>query len=154
MSTLKAAKTIWDLLDGKVSNLKLQKLLYLAHMFELAKGNGPLAGREFEAWDYGPVEPDLYHKLKAYGGGAVPDIFYSEPYVEGTSELDSIRQVVNQVGRASPARLVAITHWNGGAWSKNYVPDARRIRIPDEDIIEEYKAIAARNAQKRGTAAA
>ena len=67
MATFAAARTIADLWDGPVTNLALQKLLYLSHMVHSGRGRGLLASNHFQAWDYGPVEPQLYHKLKAYG---------------------------------------------------------------------------------------
>lgn len=145
MSTYRAAKTIWDLCDGRVSNLSMQKLLYLSHMMELGSGHGPLASRPFEAWDYGPVEPDLYHKLKAYGGSKVPDIFYDQPYTSDDPEYASIAEVVRQVGNATPRKLVAITHWEGGAWSRHYSAGRRGIQIPDSDILAEYQSRVARS---------
>lgn len=148
MSTMRAAKTIWDACGGRVSNLSMQKLLYLSHMMEIGAGHGPLASREFEAWDYGPVEPDLYHKLKAYGSGPVPDIFNAEPYMPGDSEYASISEVIRQVGNAGARRLVAITHWDGGAWSKHYSSGRRGIVIPNADIFAEYQSRVARSAAK------
>ena len=145
MSTFRAAKTIRDLCDGKVSNLSLQKLLYLAHMLELGAGHDPLVDSYFEAWDYGPVEPSLYHKLKAYGSNFVPDIFAASPYSADDKQYASIAEVVRQLGDAKPRKLVAITHWDGGAWNKHYVSGRRGIIIPDQDILEEYRARADRS---------
>lgn len=118
-------------------------------MLELGAGRGPLASRPFEAWDYGPVEPMLYHKLKAYGGSHVSDIFNASPYVEGDPEYDSISEVLRQLRNARPAKLVAITHWDEGAWQQHYVPGRRGIVIPDQDILAEYKRLADRSKEKR-----
>lgn len=139
MSTFRAARTIWNGCDGKVSNLSMQKLLYLSHMLELGAGRGGLASNEFEAWDYGPVEPNLYHHLKAYGSNYIPDIFSRPAYSEGDPEYESIADVIEQLGDATPSKLVAITHWEDGAWSKNYISGMKRVTIPDEDILEEFK---------------
>lgn len=139
MKTFRAAKTIVNNLD-KVTNLQLQKLLYIAHMFSLGMGKGRIIDGNFEAWDYGPVEPSLYHKVKAFGSKPIPDIFPVEPYKEGDPEYDIIKQVIDAVGDAPASKLVAITHWENGAWAKNYQPGVRGIIIPDEDIKEEYDA--------------
>lgn len=138
MATMRAAKTIWDACNGEVTNLAMQKLLYLAHMLELGAGRGPLASKPFEAWDYGPVEPNLYHRLKAYGSSPVADVFNADPYAENDPEWGSIQDVVQQLGGAGPGRLVAITHWEDGAWSNHYSPGMRGIIIPDCDILDEY----------------
>lgn len=151
MSTLRAAKTICDLKQWQVSNLPLQKLLYLSHLIHLGTTGQPLASREFEAWDLGPVEPTLYHKLKAYGSKEFPDIFGVQPYDIGTPERASIDKVMHDVGTASPARLVAITHWKGGAWATCYRPNITGIKIPDEEVRQEYQRLLerAREAQRQ-----
>lgn len=149
MSTLRAAKTIFDLKNGKASNLSLQKLLYLSHLIHLGTQGVPLASREFEAWDLGPVEPDLYHKLKAYGSKDVSDIFGVPAYEEETPEHASIRKVMHDVGNATPGKLVAVTHWAGGAWAQNYRPNVLGIRIPDADVLDEFKRIVERSRDKR-----
>ena len=149
MSTIRAAKTIYDLKGGQVSNLPLQKLLYLSHLIHLGTTNAPLASREFEAWDLGPVEPDLYHKLKAYGSKQFPDIFGCEPYPEDSPERASIDKVLHDVGTASPGKLVAITHWSGGAWAEHYRPNTGGIRIPDTSVRAEYDRIVERSKPKQ-----
>lgn len=144
MSTFRSARTIWELLDGEVTNLSMQKLLFISHMLFLVSNKKPLVSRLFEAWDYGPVEPDLYHKLKAYGSNYVPNVLSSEPYVDNDVEFCSISEVIKNLGKVKPSTLVHITHWDGGAWSKHYVPNMKNIVIPDQDIVEEYYNIVRR----------
>ena len=44
-----------------IGQLKLQKLVYIAHGYYLAlTGGNPLVNEPFEAWDYGPVNRTLY----------------------------------------------------------------------------------------------
>lgn len=138
MTTFRAAKTIYDMKSGKVTNLSLQKLLYLSHMVHLGTESAPLASNKFQAWDYGPVEPELYHKLKAYGASHVPDIFSAQPYLSNDQEYVSIKTVMDQLRDASSRKLVAITHWDNGAWAKHYRRGTRGIVIPDSDILEEF----------------
>ena len=54
ISVLEAAKHIGARSHWSLSNLKMQKLLYIAHMFHLGIYNKPLVCEFFEAWDYGP----------------------------------------------------------------------------------------------------
>jgi uncharacterized phage-associated protein len=57
-----------------ISNLKLQKLLYYMQGFHLVIFDTPLFEEEIEAWQYGPVVPEVYHKYKIYGNtGLVPE---------------------------------------------------------------------------------
>lgn len=71
------AKFICEKGDWCLSNLKLQKILYMSQMYYMGKNNGArLVDTSFEAWDYGPVSPALYHRVKAFGSSPVQDIFY------------------------------------------------------------------------------
>ena len=42
------------------------------------------------------------------------------------------------VSNFSGSRLIAITHWEGGAWFNNYDPEYSSKIIPNEDVLEEY----------------
>ena len=48
-------------------------------------------------------------------------------------------RMVKKFGRAG-AQLVAITHWQKGAWAKHYRPEVRHCIIPNSDILKEYRA--------------
>src|SRR3546814_10577509 len=48
-----------------ISNLVLQKLLYFAHGRFLIESKKPLLAGYFEAWQFGPVHPTVYHAFKA-----------------------------------------------------------------------------------------
>lgn len=135
------AKYICERSGWNVSNLQLQKLMYLAQMIYMGRTDGKrLFEGDFEAWDYGPVEPDLYHKVKVFGSEAIRDVFRK---ARGFDDKDPRRKVMDDVTnrflKFSAGDLVEITHWDGGAWAKHYIPNARNVHIPDEDILAEYK---------------
>ncbi|MDA1024183.1 MAG: DUF4065 domain-containing protein [Proteobacteria bacterium] len=92
VTSLSAAKLICKLSNWSVTNLKLQKILYIAHMFHMGKNDGaPLVEGEFEAWDYGPVEPSVYKKVKMFGSDPIEDVFFGVPDVESDSlEYESL----------------------------------------------------------------
>ena len=93
----------------------------------------------FEAWDYGPVHPVLYHEAKIFGADPVKDIFRSVREIEqGDPEAQLLNEVVDELSNDT-ARLVAITHWERGAWARNYRPGTRGLIIPNEHILEEYR---------------
>ena len=50
---LQAAKYMADRSGWNLSNLELQKILYIAHMFHLGRHSTALVRGEFQAWDLG-----------------------------------------------------------------------------------------------------
>ena len=138
ISILSAAKRLGEKSKWTLSNLAMQKLAYIAHMFHLGMhGGSPLVYGNFEAWEYGPVHPTLYHEVKAFGSDPVQDIFLSVPPMTEGTETVLLDSAVAQLSD-STSRLVAITHWKDGAWAKNYIPGMKGVPIPNEDIRQEY----------------
>ena len=125
----------------KVSNLSLQKILYMAQLYYMGKNSGnKLVDTKFEAWDYGPVSPDLYHRAKIFGSSPVDDVFFNARVFSSDDPRKAILdEVCDDLLKMSPGELVNITHWEKGAWAKHYVPGTRGIPIPDQDIYREYK---------------
>ena len=137
IDALAAGKRLGEHSNWKLSNLAMQKLLYIAHMYHLGLYDEPLVFGAFEAWDYGPVHPSLYHEVKMFGAAPVHDVFDSVPGVEEGTESQLLDAAGDQLSK-STARLVAITHWKKGAWALYYRPGIKGISIPNEAIIEEY----------------
>lgn len=145
-----AAKRMCEHSGWSLSNLELQKLLYIAHMFYLGEKDEPLVSGNFEAWEYGPVNPSLYHRVKIFGAEPVGNVFRGVPDLgDGSAEADTLDSAVEQLADARPGKLVAITHWENGAWAKNYTPGGRNIVIPNEDIRQEYLNRKQHAAQRR-----
>lgn len=136
-----AARRVCQLSGGRVSNLALNKILYVAQMIYLGQNGGaePLISERFEAWDYGPVLPSVYRAAKPFGSHPVRDVFGNAPEVPEGPAADALEQAVKVMGNKSPGQMVAITHWEQGAWARHYVPGAKGIAIPDEDILAEYR---------------
>ena len=135
---LQAAKFMADRSGWTLSNLELQKILYIAQMFHLGRHGTSLVGGNFEAWDLGPVHPVLYHEVKRFGADPVTEINCPGGIEEGT-EKELLKEAVDELSKRTGGQLVSITHWEEGAWAKNYIPGARGRIIPTEDIIDEYR---------------
>lgn len=58
----------------RLTNLKLQKLLYYQQGFHLAFFGRPLFAENVEAWMYGPVVPVVYDEYSSYGSSALPEV--------------------------------------------------------------------------------
>jgi uncharacterized phage-associated protein len=140
LSTDSAAHYLCKVRDWTLTPLEVQKLLYLAHMVSLGRSNGerPLVRESFQAWDYGPVLPSLYHQLKMFGDSPVRDVFLAKSRDDSPS-AKIIGQVAKSYANKSAGDLVAMTHRDGGAWAKSYRPGVKDRIIPDGDILEEYR---------------
>ena len=134
-----AARYLCELSGWKLTNLQLQKLLYMADMNYVGQGRGRLIDEDFEAWDYGPVLPSLYHRCKAFGSKRVPDVFWLARDIGNSSEADMLRLAWENLKGQDAGRLVENTHWAGGAWARRYVAGSKGIRIHTEDMIDEYR---------------
>lgn len=139
VSVFQAAKYLCEKATWRLTNLQIHKLLYIAHMFHLGDFEKPLIHEEFEAWAYGPVQPDLYHHAKVYGSSPVKNIFHTVAPIADSQETKYLDEVVNQFSSKSPSWLVAATHWDKGAWAKNYRSNSRGVKIPNSDILQEFK---------------
>lgn len=128
--------------NWQFSNLQLQKLVYLCQLFHMGHLDGrALFEEDFEAWEYGPVVPGLYHRLKVFG--ASPVAHYSGlPVAEfldcaGEKAKNIVDQLI-QIGLdATPGQLVGYTHRKDGAWEKNYT-GGHSAPITKSDILAEY----------------
>lgn len=97
---------------GKISTMKLQKLVYYCQVWSLAWNNKPLIQEEFEAWANGPVCPELYklHKGKYY---------ISANDIESTTEelsdvsMEHIDTIIDAYGDLEGHMLSQITHIEG-----------------------------------------
>lgn len=122
-----------------LSNLSLQKLTYLAQMMHIGETEKPLFAEDFEAWDYGPVVPKLYHNLKMFGAGPVERYSSLTPMRKPTADEKRIVDDVTDFGlQKKPGELVSITHWKNGAWAKVYAKNIKGLTIPKSLIRAEY----------------
>lgn len=119
-----------------ITQLKLQKLVYIAYVQALLKGI-KLFDEPIQAWPNGPVIPSLYQKLKGYGYNPIDEKFYLPNSEKIEDELNPalslLSEVFEEYAPKSAFELVAITH-NDGAWSK-----ARRGKSPTENSQEVIK---------------
>lgn len=116
-----------------VTPMQLEKLLYFAQGWHLAKFGTPLFEDDFKAWKYGPVIPDIYHKYKVYGRsgimreGAPCAVEHFTP-----EEYKLLLDVAREYMRYSASGLVQLSHEKGAPWDK---ADSNGT-IPKEEIKE------------------
>ena len=138
-SAFDLAGTLCENSGWKLSNLSVQRLVYLAQMIHLGEGQRPFFPEQFEAWDYGPIIPSLYHELKMFGSDPVEAYAPLGRMNPETETQNFIMDYLDDLGsKKRPGQLVALTHWKNGAWAKNYKKDTKGLVIPTSDIRQEY----------------
>ena len=94
-----------------ISNLKLQKILYFVQAEFLVAINRPCFGEEIEAWDFGPVVPEVYQEYKIFGSANIP--VFKRGVSSITISIDDqkmINGIVDECAKYSASALVDITH--------------------------------------------
>lgn len=131
-----------------LSNLQLQKLVYIAHGYLLGWKLTPLIQEPVEAWTYGPVIAPIYHEFKDYGDRKIE---VGPPVV---TELDNdedacavIASVLDLYGRMDAMSLVNLTHQTNTPWDEAWNKQGGRNYYSysiDNELIKNHfrKAIA------------
>ncbi|MCK4386606.1 MAG: SocA family protein [Candidatus Pacebacteria bacterium] len=91
-----------------ITNLKLQKILYFAQAYYLAKLGRPLFSDNIEAWEYGPVVPVVYRKYKINKSNPIID--EKDKSSLSVEDKKIVRKIWDSFGGYSTSRLVDITH--------------------------------------------
>ncbi|MDR2369284.1 MAG: DUF4065 domain-containing protein [Mycoplasmataceae bacterium] len=137
ITALDVAKFILSIIDVEqgevISNLKLQKLLYYSQGFTLALYDKPLFDDKIEAWQYGPVVPNVYDKYQKYGYNNIPPILKDETNIDSESKK-VIHAVYKEYGQFSAFKLVEFTH-NELPWKEASEREDKTISL---DTMKKY----------------
>lgn len=128
--------------------LRLMKLVYIAHGWNLALFGKKLVSEEVEAWKYGPVYPLLFHKFKKYETDEVGAKSINVRTLVGASveELSVIRpehrELLNKVyvkyDGISDDEIVEELHRPGTPWDLVW-DNARGRDCPiDDKLTQDY----------------
>ena len=113
-----------------ITNLKLQKILYLAQAYYLAKFKKPLFNDKIEAWQYGPVIPNVYQEYKGNLNNPITIPENEASILEDDKEV--LKRIWDLFGKYSTTKLVNITHshrpWIEASKSKNKEITQKSIR--------------------------
>ena len=124
--------------DCGISNLKLQKILYLVQAYFLIQTKNPCFLEDIEAWDFGPVIPEVYRKYKQFGGADIQSRCRNlEKIQKGFEKEDRkrIEEVVDRFADFSAADLTILTQ-NQTPWNEAFGRKEKVIRC--EDILEYF----------------
>ena len=113
-----------------ITNLKLQKILYFAQAYFLAKLGRPLFKDDIEAWVYGPVIPAIYQKYKSKKSNPIIDGDESPKISD--EDKQALKVIWETFGGYSASRLVDISHahspWKEAFKAKNKIISKQSLR--------------------------
>ncbi|MDT8759233.1 DUF4065 domain-containing protein [Sphingomonas psychrotolerans] len=137
-----------------LTQMQLQKLVYIAHGWNLAINGDKLTRDDPQAWDYGPVYRDLWNALRSYGrapvtreirnGEYLPEILDDETAAApARARLDEderaiIDRVYQTYGRFHAFKLSALTHEPDTPWTDVYAEGDGRFQVIEPDMIRRY----------------
>lgn len=122
--------------------MQLMKLTYLAHGWSLAIRSRGLFRNKIEAWQYGPIIPDLYHATRSHGLNPIPLEIINENDIHQIQVSDDDRSFLSSVfdkyGHLDGVSLSYLTSQSGSPWDQIYRLGAPDIVIPDDLISQHY----------------
>lgn len=159
-NTFAVANCILDYEKTGITNLKLQKLIFLAYGIHLALYKEKLYSSQIQAWKLGPVVKDIYDEFKNHGRNEITtranvltgDNDFEPPSIpdEYQKEKMSVIATCLYYGNKSASELVNITH-QMNCWKKAYekspvdsdfiIKGAIPSLISDDDIFEDFSKI-------------
>lgn len=131
------------------TNLQVMKLTYISHGYMLAIHNKPLISDKVEAWDRGPVIPQIWHAFKKWGSRVIErtNTRYNNDvaglFDNNNDEMDVIQGVFQHYGKYCGYYLSQITHHDGDLetpWHQCYQYGSNNT-IPDEITQKYYKKL-------------
>jgi uncharacterized phage-associated protein len=150
----------------RLTPMKLQKLVYYAHGWNLALTDAPLLDEQVQAWSYGPVVREIYTAFKESGAdpiteravtfepvpGAGPFSFVAvKPSIDDLApeKREEIKALLDRVWEVyhgySASQLSNMTHQMGTPWYQVWerydgkIP--KHTTIPADLIREHFKAL-------------
>ena len=114
-----------------ITHMKLQKLLYYAQAYVLGMTGQPLFNNQIQAWQHGPVVPDVYHAYNKYGSNIISVVNDTPAPIELAALISTI---VRDKGKLSAHDLRNITH-NETAWQEAW--NSPNSKVITNDMIEK-----------------
>ena len=134
----------------EITPMQIQKLVYIAHGYHLAKTDYPLISDRIEAWQYGPVIPALYDEFSHLGPEPIYERAYEEviatirtpnPIAESSETENILNEVWDEYNRYDALELSTLTHKPNSPWDITKKRGWNRIKKNppiDNDTIKDY----------------
>lgn len=120
-----------------ISNLQLQKILYFIQKAYLNQETRAFSD-EIEAWQFGPVVPNVYYYFSGYGAMPIGDEYDCSGLALTIADYRIIDPIVEEKRLLAPWDLVNETHKQGGAWDKIYRNGLGNHQVIPINLIKEF----------------
>ena len=121
-----------------IINLKLQKILYFVQAEFLVTKNQPCFVEEIQAWDFGPVVPDVYYQYRMFGSANIPCLGKNRAaQIISLGDKKILDGIIDECAKYSASALVELTH-KQTPWIEAYKPGWNN-EITKECIKEYFK---------------
>lgn len=117
-----------------ITNLILQKMLYYIQGYYLKKYNEPIFDNTMEAWQYGPVVPDVYFIYKDNRSEVIRGVTMKDESSISKDDKIFLNSLLQQLIKINPWSLVRKTH-SESPWEKNFV-NGMNVEISISDMEE------------------
>ena len=138
----RCAESVWP------AQMKIQKLAYIAHGWNLAINDSALIDEAPEAWDNGPVFRGIWKHVRDHGyRGENCILIDPKSKSEFEAELSAGEQAVvehvwRRYGHMDAKELSDLTHEPDTPWSEAYLQRGRNAHLSNDRIKEHYTNIA------------
>jgi uncharacterized phage-associated protein len=127
-----------------IDPISLQKMLYYAQAFRLARQGEPLFRERFKAWVHGPVIPQVWKRFPSDPSHLImPEENGPKPQVDDSIE-EQLRDVVDYFSRRNPFTISEATHnedpWREARGSRAWYEPSDE-PIPTERIKSYYAGL-------------
>jgi uncharacterized phage-associated protein len=151
MTPRAVANSILDAAQRKglrLTLMQLIKLVYLAHGWALALLGRPLIKHSVQAWQYGPVIPNVYKSFSGFGSSPISaravdkqtGTIYATTLDEDEQEI--IDSVVDSYGRMHAFQLSEMMHKPGTPWSVTFEASGAYSEVPQSLIKHHFEELA------------
>lgn len=129
----------------RITNLKLQKLLYYAQGINLAIYDEPLFTESIEAWPHGPVVREVYNKYSIHKGNPIiiktdSDDEEKITKIEQDNKANNVLNLTyNNFAIYTAWQLRNMTHKDGSPWDITQKNKGLFMVIDNDDIGKYFK---------------
>ncbi len=149
------------------THMQLQKLVYIAHGWNLAVNGASLTKDAPQAWEFGPVYREIWEALRGCGQTPVTRLIANGDFALGSFaervddpakaslskvESDVVKKVYEDYRHFHAYQLSALTHAEGTPWTVVYDNGNGKSAQISSDLIEKYFVNLARTRREKAPA--